>query len=520
MKPVALIIMDGMALSSKLAGNAFATAPTPNLDYLFANHPHIQLKAHGHAVGLPSDDDIGNSEVGHNALGSGQIIPQGAKLVNQAIESGQIFTSDVWIGLVNNVVANHTTMHFLGLLSDGNVHANINHLIALVGQAKKDDVAKVRIHILLDGRDVEAQSALDYVEKLSIALDSFNCDSFDAYIASGGGRQVITMDRYGADWSVVEKGWQTHVLGLGEGFASAKDAIESARKVNPNIIDQDITPFVIVKDNQPIGKITNGDSVVFFNFRGDRAIEMSLAFEADEFDKFDRGSRLDVMFAGMLQYDGDNAMPKNYLVSPPKIDNVLTHTLAEHDISQFAISETQKYGHITYFWNGNRSEKVDAKLEDWVEITSDLIPFEERPWMKAAEITDEVIAAIKSHKYGFIRANYPNGDMVGHTGDFHATQIAVATVDLAIGRLMKAAKDEGVTLIITADHGNAEEMFEKDGKTPKTAHTLNPVPFIVFDEGLDIRLKNGDFSITNVAATVAELLGVEPHPSWEESLID
>lgn len=513
MKQVVLIVMDGVALSDKTEGNGVLAAHTPNLDYLMQNHPWVKIKAHGKAVGLPDDGDMGNSEVGHNALGCGQIYAQGAKLVDEAIASGHIFDNPVWQNLVGG-----NTLHFIGLLSDGKVHSNIEHLIALIRKAHDDGVLRVRIHILLDGRDVAAQSALEYVDKLELVLAELNSDSFDAKIASGGGRQRITMDRYGANWGMVEEGWNTHVHGIGAGFTSAEEAITNARKAQPDIIDQDLPPFVIVENGEPIGKINHGDSVCLVNFRGDRAIEISQAFDLPNFNKFDRGIVPKVYFAGILQYDGDNNLPRNFLTYPPNIQNTLTDLLASKGVRQFAVSETQKYGHMTYFWNGNRMEKPNPNLEDWVEIDSDTLPFEQRPWMKSAEIADKVIDAIQTGQYGFIRANMPNGDMVGHTGNFHAAIIAVSAVDLAIGRIMKATKKAGSTLIVTADHGNADEMLESDGKTPKTAHTLNPVPFIIYSHE-KIHIIQGEYGIANVAATIATLLNLPPHSSWEKSML-
>ncbi|MCL2573472.1 MAG: 2,3-bisphosphoglycerate-independent phosphoglycerate mutase [Defluviitaleaceae bacterium] len=521
MKPVVLIIMDGVALGPETLGNAVAKAYTPNLDYLFENHPWTKIKAHGTAVGLPDDSDMGNSEVGHNALGCGQIYAQGAKLVNQSIKTGELFYSQTWSALVKNAKDNASVLHFIGLLSDGNVHSNIDHLIALVTQAKKEGLAKVRIHGLLDGRDVPAQSALDYVSKLELAMESLNDATFDARIASGGGRQRITMDRYGANWPMVKAGWDTHVHGIGEQFKTATEAITFARNAAPQIIDQDLPPFVIGENGEPVGKICDNDSVVLFNFRGDRAIELSQAFDLSDFDKFDRENCPKVFYAGMLQYDGDLQLPRNFLVAPPNITNTLSELLVANKIAQYAVSETQKYGHVTYFWNGNKSEKFSEELETWQEIPSDIVPFEQRPWMKAAEITDCVIDAIKSKKYGFIRANMPNGDMVGHTGSFQAAEISVAAVDLCLGRLIEVAKEYNVTLAVCADHGNADEMFEeiKGVKSVKTAHTLNPAPFIIFDMEHEVSFKEGNFGLANVAATVADLLGIAPNGAWKESML-
>lgn len=522
-KPVVLVVMDGVGLTEKDNGNAVKNAYLPYLRDLMATQPFTTLKAHGEAVGLPTDDDMGNSEVGHNALGSGQIYAQGAKLVNQSIEDGSMFETDTWKALVKRTQG-HNTFHLIGLLSDGNVHSHINHVKAMLNRLKEDGVSRVALHALSDGRDVGATSALEYISAIELHMTALNDESFDSFIASGGGRMLVTMDRYDADWPMVERGWHTHVLGMARQFSSATEAITTYRQEEEGLSDQYIPAWVVEKDGHAIAPIVDGDSVVFFNFRGDRAIEMSKAFEGDEsFDKFDRIKVPEVLYAGMLQYDGDLLLPKNFLVNPPHITNTLTDLLVKNDKSILAVSETQKYGHVTYFWNGNRTEKVDEKLETWVKVEGDNVSFDQRPWMKSAEITDIVIDGMKSGNYDFIRLNYPNGDMVGHTGDYQATMISVEAVDLAVGRLKKVADETGSTLIILADHGNADEMYQSkknptDETQPKTSHTLNPVPFIIYNR--DVKLKQGNYGLANVAATVTDLLGLEKDPIWEESLID
>lgn len=522
MKPVVLVVMDGVGYSVTGLGDAVSEANTPTLDKLLKTCPNTSLKAHGGAVGLPTDDDMGNSEVGHNALGCGQIYSQGAKLVNESIESGKMFESDTWNEVTSNCKEKSSTLHFIGLLSDGNVHSNISHLEKMITRAKEDGVSKVRCHILLDGRDVPATSALQYVDELENHLKSLNDDSFDAKIASGGGRMKITMDRYQADWAMVKNGWDTHVLGKGRQFENATIAIETARKENDGIIDQDLPAFVIAENGEPVGKILDGDSVVLFNFRGDRAIELSMAFDDESFDKFDREFVPSVVYAGMLQYDGDLNLPKKYLVSPPEITNTLSEVLVKAGVNQYAVSETQKYGHVTYFWNGNRSEKFSEELETWTEIPSDRVSFDERPWMKSAEVTDDLIDAIKSGKYGFLRCNYPNGDMVGHTGNMDATIVGVESVDLGLSRLLKVVDECNCTLLVTADHGNADEMIEKNKKgelQTRTAHSLNRVPFIIYDKDTTYEIKDGNYGLANVAPTVLKILGIEAPDCWEDSMV-
>ena len=517
-KPIVLVIMDGVGKGDGGSGDAVAVAKTPTLDRLLATCPHTYLKAHGTAVGLPSDDDMGNSEVGHNALGCGQIYSQGAKLVGESIENGALYASATWKDLVSN--AQDKALHFIGLLSDGNVHSNIHHLIALLRQAKAEGVKKAYCHILLDGRDVPATSALEYVDMLEKVLSELSTDGCDYAIASGGGRMQITMDRYEANWGMVEKGWRTQVQGQGRMFASAKEAIDTYR-AETGCIDQDLPAFVIERNGAPLAPIANGDSVILFNFRGDRAQEISLAFDRKDFDKFDRGDYTGVKFAGMLQYDGDLNIPEHYLVQPPVIKNTLTEVLCAAGIHEYALSETQKYGHVTYFWNGNRSGKVDPALEDYEEVPSDVIPFEQAPAMKSKEITEKMVAAMASGKYQFLRCNYPNGDMVGHTGVMEAVVTAMECVDAGLKAILEAADKYGYTVLITADHGNADQMTEtKKGKTSvRTAHSLNPVPFIIYDRDHDWAILEGRYGLANVAPTVVKMMGLTAPACWEASMV-
>lgn len=512
-RKVVLAIMDGVGLTDRKEGNAFYHANTPNIDELMKNS--ISIHAHGTYVGLPSDSDMGNSEVGHNAMGCGQIYAQGSKLVNDAINSGILFEGNVWKEAID--YAKNNKLHFIGLLSDGGVHSNISHLLKMIEVAKKDGIKDVCIHILLDGRDVDKTSALKYVLELENKCHELNDDNFYARIASGGGRMVITMDRYEADWSMVEKGWHTHVLGEGRKFKSAKEAIERDRMENPDIIDQYLNPFVIENTN---GTIDDHDSVIFFNFRGDRAIEISRAFTEENFDKFNRIRVPKVYYAGMLQYDSEIGIPKNFLTSPPNITNTLTEELVKNNINEYAISETQKYGHVTYFWNGNKIDKFSDLLETYEKIDSDIIPFDQKPEMKAYEIADKLIEAINSNKYDFLRCNFPNGDMVGHTGNFEATVKGVEAVDENLGKIREACLLNNYILLVIADHGNAEEMIDEKGNV-KTSHTTNPVPFMICGNDIsDISFKKGDFGLANLASTITDLLGIEKNPCWMESMIE
>ncbi len=534
--PVVLVIMDGMGIGKYAEGDFVLSSNTPNFDWLMKNGVSTQLKAHGKAVGLPDDSDMGNSEVGHNAIGCGRVFHQGAALVGEAIATGAMFDGKTWKDLVANAKTNGSALHFIGLFSDGNVHSNIAHLKAMLERAKADGVKTARVHALIDGRDVPPTSALDYVEPFEAFLAEINADgTVDYSIASGGGRMNITMDRYNANWDMVKRGWDTHVKGEGRKFASMKEAVETFRAEKPGILDQDLPPFVIERDGKAVGPIVDGDSVIFFNFRGDRALEITKAFEADELKEFDRGPKPKVNYAGMMQYDGDLGIPKNYLVTPPAIDRTMGEFLAATGIHQLAISETQKYGHVTYFFNGGVEQPFNEALEDYVEIKSDVCPFEDAPRMKADEITDAVVKAIESGKYEFIRLNYPNGDMVGHTGVFPAVTIAVQAVDEGLGKLKSAVEKANGILVVSADHGNADDMYEHDKKTgavkigkdgmpnAKTAHSLNPVPAIVYDPSgtSKARLSTAkDLGISSLAGTCIKLLGYEPPADYTPSIVD
>ena len=535
--PLVLVVMDGVGVGNGDESDAVKLAATPALDSLWVPGASTVLRAHGTAVGLPSDADMGNSEVGHNALGCGRVYDQGASLVDQAIASGRIFAGEAWRAVIERTAGGKGALHFIGLLSDGKVHSTIEHLIAMLRRAAEEGVKRIFVHALLDGRDVPATSALTYVDRLEQVLGELRQGGVTAAIASGGGRMIITMDRYEADWGMVERGWQIHVHGEGRRFASARQAIETLRGEQPGVGDQNLPGFVIAGEGgAPVAPIVDGDAVVFFNFRGDRALEITRAFEQDDFAPFDRGRRPDVLFAGMMEYDGDTHTPKHFLVAPPAIERTMGEFLAASGVPQLAISETQKYGHVTYFWNGNRSGKIDDRSETYIEVPSERAPFEERPWMKAAEITDRLLGELHTGRHRFARVNYANGDMVGHTGHFHATVVAVEALDLQLARLRAEVERMGGILVVTADHGNADEMFQRDAQgrvvrdgatghpVIKTSHTLNPVPFLIFDPNRADRYEIDPAravgaGIASVTATCLELLGFQPPDDLEPSLL-
>ncbi len=538
--PLLLVIMDGVGLyrgrSEGYEGNAFDLADTPNLDRLFNDaQVFLKLRAHGTAVGLPSDSDMGNSEVGHNAMGAGKVFTQGAKLVTTALANASLFRGEAWTSLVERVNRNQSAFHLLGLLSDGNVHSHIDHLFLILDRLAEEGIDRIRVHALADGRDVEPVSFDRYLSSLEGKLATLRLKGVDAKIASGGGRMNVTMDRYEANWEMVRRGWLTHVKGQGRAFASASEAVLALRQENPGIIDQDLPPFVIVDDEgAPLGRVVDGDAVVFFNFRGDRAIEISRAFTEEAFSVFDREGFPDIAYAGMMEYDGDLGIPPKYLVSPPAISKTVSEYLVHNGVKQFAVAETQKFGHVTYFWNGNNSEKFSEEYETWVEIQSDNVPFEQTPAMKAPEVCKAVLDAITGAQHRFIRVNFANGDMVGHTGDLEAAVKAMEVVDQCVGKLYDAIIEAGGTMIVTADHGNLDQMWDIDKKTGKvkldangkpvlkTSHTLAPVPWALLGSNLENVNANPEANnpgLGNIAATLLCLLGFEPPEDYLPSLI-
>lgn len=540
--PLLVVVMDGIGLGKEDKTNAVFLAEPKNLISLKkdceSKKLYTKLKAHGPAVGLPTEEDMGNSEVGHNAMGAGKIYSQGAKLVNESIQNGTMFTTELWKQKISKIITSDKTVHLIGLLSNGNVHSHIDQLFGILDGLARSGVRKVRVHPLLDGRDVGEKSALDFVipleNKLAQIMNEYASKNYNYRIASGGGRMYVTMDRYESDWNVVKRGWDAHVRGVIQQndikngykgyYHSAKEAIEEGRKCFPQTNDQTAPPFVIIdENNQPIGKIMDGDMVINFNFRGDRAIQISKAFEQKEFTKFDRVYYPNVEYLGLLQYDDEAHIPKQYLVPPPNIKHTLSDYCCANGITQFAIAETHKFGHVTYFWNGNRTGYICADKELYIEIKSEpseMIP--SNPVMKAYEVCDRTIQALESGKYKFIRVNFANGDMVGHTGLMNATITAVKTVDECVGKLVEVVnKLQGITIVM-ADHGNAEEKINKDG-SPRTAHTTNPVPFYIIDNNCkgkyEINYEISDAGLTNLASTILNLLGFEAPEEYRRSLI-
>lgn len=530
--PLLEVVLDGVGLGVGDAYDAVAQAQMPNLRRLMAREGRfMRLKAHGTAVGLPSDDDMGNSEVGHNALGSGKIVMQGASLVDSALQSGALFAGVGWQKIEARFATG--TLHIIGLLSDGGVHSRLDQIMGLIDGAAQRNVKRIRLHVLLDGRDVPDGTSAQFLAEVASKRERLETRGVDLQVASGGGRMFVTMDRYESDWSIVERGWRAHVLGDAAKFSSAEAAVAAMKAVPGGCSDQHLAPFVVVDDDGvPVGTIEDGDAVIFANFRGDRAIQISRAFDDELFDAFDRVRRPDVVYAGLMEYDGDLHIPRTYLVAPPTIARTSGEYLAAMKVRSFAVSETQKYGHVTYFWNGNRSNKFDERVETWLEVPSNHPPFDERPAMKCHEVAAAAADALRSGLYDVVRVNLANGDMVGHTGNLAATIRSCEEADIALGVMLQACVDRGGFYVVTADHGNADDMAQRDKNgapiidkngrvAPKTSHTLAPVPFCIGGPAIDASLRSdlATPGLANVAATVLELLGFQPPADFQPSLL-
>ncbi len=538
--PIVLAILDGVGLAPDGPGNAVSKARTSFLGKAARECPHIALDASGEAVGLLSGQ-MGNSEVGHNTMGAGRAIKQGIARIEEAFNSGEIFNSDAWRGVISRITRENkivatvdnssdvwynermtpATLHFAGIFSDGGVHSHISHLEQMIERAYAEGIRRIRVHAIFDGRDVSPQSEPKFIRRFEDFATRF--PDADIKIASGGGRMTTVADRYENDWSVVARGWDMMVNGEADYyFRSAEEGVMTLRRLNPAVQDQDLPAFVVVDEkDRPVGKIEKGDGLIYFDFRADRAIEIAQAFTYWDFPYFNRGGYTpdDVYFVGMTEYNSDTHVPEHRLVEPSNITDTLNRFLSKKEISQLAVSETVKFGHITYYFNGNSYEK--ANLEEFLKIESDTEPFETRPWMKSAEIADAVIENLA--KYKFIRLNFPGGDMVGHTADMEATIVAMEAIDIALSRIAAEVDKKGGAMIIVADHGNAEELLDETGMK-KTSHTTNKVPCIIYDHTSNRQkyqlAKLDDAGLKNIAATVAVMLGQDDYPvEWGRPLI-
>ena len=524
MNKTVLCIIDGLGINGGEFGNAVKAAGMSTLDNAVKNFPYTEISASGLEVGLADAKDPGNSEVGHNAIGSGQYIKQGLALLNEKFESGEIFNMDTWRSLVAN--ARKSKLNIFQLISDGRLHSDIYaHLFPMIEQCAKEKI-KLSIHGLIDGRDVPTQSAIKYINDIREHIKKCGAD---AKIATVAGRSVLLMDRYETDTRLLANTVEVCVRGKAPVVTDIESAINGEYKKRPDMTDETMPAFIL----EPDWLIKNGDSVLLLNYRGDRAVEVCNMFERGKYLDKKQYAEIDkCLFAGVLQYDAELELPKTYLCPPPSIKNGLSEWLCKHGVKQYSVTETVKYGHLTYFFNGNRAAPFDTKLETWKEYKSDVCAnmYNGAPKMQAIKICDDVCKAIENG-YDFIKINFPNPDMVGHTGDFDATVVACKTVDLALSKIIEHCKHYKANLIITADHGNAEYMKYDDGK-PRSSHTNSLVPFVVLPFGLcpkqcgadhschKVKIKDGKFGLTNIAATICDLLGVPKSPVFNPSIIE
>lgn len=498
-KRTVLCVMDGLGYCERTAGNAVVAAGMPNLTKAQNAHLSTLIRASGHEVGLDSAKDAGNSEVGHNAMGAGTTIKQGLSLLNDAFATGKLFESAVW-----QKISKYPKLNIIILCSNGRVHSNIEHLFQVIEQCQKQNLP-FSVIAITDGRDVSPRSAAEFLTQVP-------------NLAVFGGRGQIFMDRYQAQTEMLTKAFEVCVEGKAPVVSDWRAYLEEFYQAHPTLSDEQVPPAIV----DPNNLIKNGEAILLLNYRGDRAVETARMFDNGDYITAEQFAKIkDCYFAGILQYDAEMNLPANYLCEPPVINTTLTSWLCEHGARQYTVTETVKFGHMTYFFNGNKSAPLDPALETWLEIPSDKLNnlYDKAPKMQAEPITEKLIAAINSGKYDFLKCNLPNPDMVGHTGNFDAAVVACQTVDECVGRLYKVCREQGVNLIITADHGNAEEMQDEKGKT-KTSHTNNLVPMIICPFGTpDVKLQEGEFGLTNLAATVCDLMGIPANPAFNASMV-
>jgi len=520
-----LIIMDGWGIGSGGKDDAIAMANTPNVDRLTAECAYTEINTHGNYVGLPSMKDMGGSEVGHLTMGAGLILDQGPTRINKAMKDGSFYESAALLDVIE-VGKQGGALHLLGLLSDGNIHSHIDHFKAVIAFADEQGVEKLYIHASLDGRDVGIQSAQDYVAQIEDVFNGINAKGERDYaFASASGREHAILDR-DQDWTKVKLGWDAMVLGKAEHeFGNMIEAITALRSATPDLIDQDMDSFVLLdEEGKPKATIADGDAVLMMNFRGDRAIEITEAFEDADFSGFERGKVPNITYAGMMVYDEDRDMPKLQLMGPTKVDYPLGRYLVDQKIKQFRLTETQKFPHVTFFFNGGYRKPLDDSLEEYILIDSDKgISFADKPQMKAPDIAAKAVQLVESGEYGFGLINFANADMVGHCGKIAPAIQAVEAVDAAIGLIVEALAKVGGKAIITADHGNAEEMIthNKGVDEPCTKHSVNPVPCILYSATEKLVLHSGseEVGLANLAATVCDMVAIDAVADWQPSLI-
>ncbi|WP_202079150.1 2,3-bisphosphoglycerate-independent phosphoglycerate mutase [Caldalkalibacillus salinus] len=495
-KPVALIILDGFALRDEEKGNAVAQAKTPHFDRYWENYPHTMLKACGEAVGLP-EGQMGNSEVGHLNIGAGRVVYQDLTRVNKAINEGTFYENDVMVKAMRYAREQNKKLHFYGLLSDGGVHSHIEHLFAMLDLAKQEKVKDVYVHAFLDGRDVAPDSARGYIEQLIQKMDEIGVGQ----LATIQGR-YYSMDR-DKRWDRTEKAYRAMVYGEGPKYKDPIQAIVTSYE--NSVYDEFVVPTVMVDENdQPIGLIESEDAVVFYNFRPDRAIQISQVFTNEDFRGFDRGEQFprDLHYVCLTHFS--ETVDGFVAYKPENLDNTLGEVLTQNGLTQLRIAETEKYPHVTFFFSGGREAKFDGETR--VLINSPKVAtYDLQPEMSAYEVKDQLLEEIESDKHDVIILNFANPDMVGHSGKLEPTVKAVEVVDECLGEIVDKLKAKGGTAVITADHGNADMVMDEEGN-PHTAHTTYPVPFIVTQENSTLR---EDGILADISPTILDLLEVK-----------
>lgn len=502
---VLLAIMDGWGLSDGKCESAIERGNVPVFENLIKTYPNKPIFADGEHVGLP-EGQMGNSEVGHLNLGAGRIVYQELTRINKSIRDGEFFENEEFIKAIKHVKENDSALHFYGLVSPGGVHSSMNHLFALIDLAKKNGLSKVYVHAFLDGRDTPPQSAIEYVQQVEDKLKEAGLPP----VASVTGR-YYAMDRDNR-WDRVEKTYNCLLLGEGETATNAVQAVKNSYDAGAN--DEFVLPTVI-GDKET--RIKDNDSVIFFNFRPDRAREITKAINAVDFDGFNRQKVLNnVYYICMTQYDESFGLPIAF--PPQRLTNILGEVFADNNVKQFRTAETEKYAHITFFFNGGVEEPTATETRALVDSPK-VATYDLKPEMSAYEVADKVVEALNSDEYPFVMVNFANPDMVGHTGDMEAAVKAVEVVDECIGKVVDAVKENGYTMLLTADHGNAECMVDPETGKPFTAHTTNPVPFVVINSPDEIELKEGG-ALCDVAPTILQLMGInQPEEMTGQSLV-
>ena len=496
-KPTVLMILDGYGLNDKAEGNAVVQGKTPVMDKLMAEYPFVKGNASGMAVGLP-DGQMGNSEVGHLNMGAGRIVYQDLTKITKAIQDGDFFENKALLAACENVKANDSSLHLMGLVSDGGVHSHIEHIYGLLELAKRQGIEKVYVHCFLDGRDTPPASGKGYVEELEAKMKEIGVGA----VASVMGRYYV-MDRDNR-WDRVEKAYLALTKGIGENAVSGPEGIQAS--YDAETTDEFVLPTVVVKDGAPIATIKDDDSIIFFNFRPDRAREITRTFCDDEFSGFDRGERIKTTFVCFTEYDVTIANKQVAFVKE-KITNTFGEFLAKNGLKQARIAETEKYAHVTFFFNGGVEEPNEG--EERILVKSPKVAtYDLKPEMSAYEVCDKLVEAIKSGKYDVIIINFANPDMVGHTGVQEAAIKAIEAVDECVGRTVEALKEVDGQMFLCADHGNAEQLIDEETGAPFTAHTTNPVPFILINADPAYKLREGG-CLADIAPTLIELMGME-----------